>query len=134
MAESLVLNGPQGPVKYVESTEWSTHPDYQGNGLAPANLSVVNAQVLHAGPDSIVGAETNLHPNVRADLIGNRVGFSIPPRNFAAQILKQNVRVGDGEEPTGLRDFSFMYLPQLVKDIYYSADDRQKIMEMVLNS
>jgi hypothetical protein len=94
----------------------------------------VNAQVLQASPDSIVGAETNLHPNVRADLTGNRVGFSIPPRNFATQILKQNVKVGDGESPMGLRDFSFMHLPQVVKDLYYSADSRRQIMQMVFSA
>ena len=53
----------------------------------------------------------------RADRVGNAIGMRVPPRRVGEtdipQILQQNVTVGDGRMPGGLRDFTMMYLATL---------------------
>jgi len=117
MAELLRL--PLGNEEYipvVESTEWRTGEGYEGQGIMAAGVSFLHAQVLRdleelSRPPLII-AETNYL--TRADWVGNAVGMRVPLRQVGQtdipQILQQNVVVGDGRMPEGLRDFTMMYL------------------------
>lgn len=117
MAELLRL--PLGNGEYitvVESTEWRTREGFEGQGIMAAGVSFLHAQILRdleelARPPLII-AETNYL--TRADRVGNAVGMRVPLRHvgeiYIPQILQQNVAVGDGLIPDGLRDFTMMYL------------------------
>jgi hypothetical protein len=139
MAQRLELPGSDGPVNLVESTEWCTRPgdEHMNKGYVTTALSVLNAQVLNDLRDAsdsqpVIYAECNFQN--RSDHVGNSVGFHIPPRHYARQILAQNVKIGDGlDHPTELRDFSFMYLPGQAQEDggYYDRDQVDAIMEMV---
>lgn len=114
MAEHLELEGPDKAFDIVESTEWRTESQSQGKGLMPFVLRDLNAQIIKDLQHRYVGrpliyAECNY--TSRSDRSGYRAGFRIPNRQFAPQIIPQNVRVNDGKVPCGLRDFSFMYVP-----------------------
>lgn len=120
MAELLRLplgNGENLPV--VESTEWRTREGFEGQGIMAAGVSFLHTQVLRdleglPRPPLII-AETNYR--TRADRVGNAIGMRVPPRRVGEtdipQILQQNVTVGDGRMPGGLRDFTMMYLATL---------------------
>jgi hypothetical protein len=113
-AERLTYQGAEGPFNLVESTEWRTHPDYMQHGLMGHNLWRLNNQILGDLRDveakmPLVFAECNFM--TRADKAGRRAGFEIPSRQFAGQIIAQNVIVNDGHYPSGLRDFVFISLP-----------------------
>lgn len=113
-AERLTIPSSQGEVTLVESTEWRTRDEYSGQGLMTATLSMLNAQVLHdLGTEEnlpIIYAECNFQS--RSDRAGHGAGFVVPTREHAPQIIKQNVRVGDGYTvpQTDLRDFTYMHL------------------------
>jgi hypothetical protein len=84
------------------------------HGLMGSNLWKINNQVLddlqiENGRSPLIFAECNFM--TRADKAGQRAGFRIPPRSYAAQIVVQNVMVRDGHKPVGLRDFTFLSLP-----------------------
>lgn len=117
MAELLRL--PLGNDEYipvVESTEWRTREGYEGQGFMAAGVSFLHAQVLwdleELPRPPLIIAETNYR--TRADWVGNAVGMRVPLRQvgetYIPQILQQNVAVGDGHTPGGLRDFTMMYL------------------------
>lgn len=139
MAERLEIPGKNGPVDLVESTEWCTRPgeEYAKKGYITTALSVLNAQILRdlrdsSGRQPVIYAECNFQN--RSDHAGSSVGFRIPPRQFARQILAQNVRIGDGlDHDTTLRDFSFMYLPKQPQQPggYYDQASVNAVMEMV---
>jgi hypothetical protein len=129
MAEELrlPLGGGQS-VSVIESTEWCTRPDASRLGFMSATVGYLHAQVVDSMRNSehprIVIAETNIYSG--AHFVGNAVGMEVPPRQigslFVPQTLVQNVEVGDGIMPAGLRDFSMMYLTQQNIDTHYSAD------------
>jgi hypothetical protein len=98
-AQRIDLEG----VPLVESTEWRTRDRFQGQGLMTGNLHVLHAQVLNDIESPVIYAETNFAS--RADRSGHGAGLVIPRRQFAPQVVKQNVEV-DGV----LTDFSFMSL------------------------
>ncbi len=134
MAELLtipVLGGKTLDV--VESTEWAVHPDHYRKGLAAATLSAVNAFVLRdrrrSGRRPLILAECNFRS--RADLLGLSVGFTIPPREHAAQIILQNVEVGDGHAPVGYRDFVAMGLFKRAQNRYYNNQTVHEITESI---
>lgn len=113
-AERLTIPSAQGEVTLVESTEWRTRDEYSGQGLMTGTLSMLNAQVLSDLQTEsnlpIIYAECNFQS--RSDRAGHGAGFVIPGRELAPQIIKQNVRVGDGYTvpQTDLRDFTYMHL------------------------
>ncbi len=110
MAERLDLPGFSGNLTLIESTEWRSLED---KGLMPTTLRYLNQQIATDTADysqpPLVYAECNF--TSRSDRAGYRSGFRIPSRDYAAQILVQNVAVGDNILEKGLRDFTFMYLP-----------------------
>ncbi len=115
MAEKLTMNIANGQtLDLIESTEWSVAPEEAGNGAMAATVSALNAQILHdyrhrATP--LIYAECNFQS--RADRAGMSVGYEVPDREYAPQILVQNVAVGDGQNTNKpYRDFHFMYLSQ----------------------
>ena len=120
MAERLSMPTSNGNLEIVESTEWRVHDDYSKKGLMVAVLTHLNAQILSDFYENgqnipLICAECNFQ--TRSDWAGFKAGFRIPPRDIRkgppAQILVQNVAVGDGQDwpADKLRDFSFMYLP-----------------------
>jgi hypothetical protein len=133
MAERLEIPGPDGPLDLVESTEWCTRPgeDYRGHGFMAATLTAINAQVLHSLRDSprgqpLIYAETNF--TARSDRAGHAVGLRIPSREYARQILAQNVTVADGIATAGLRDFSFMYLAEQIRALHYDTEQTGRLI------
>lgn len=120
MAERLQMPTSIGEIDIVESTEWRVRDGYGGQGLMTSVLVHLNAQILadfyrSQRPVPLVIAECNFQS--RSDRAGYGAGFRIPVRGQGlkppAQILVQNVAVGDGQDwpADKLRDFSFMYLP-----------------------
>lgn len=122
-------------IDMVESTEWSIHPDYEGNGYMPAILNMLNAQVfsdLQMSPNygPFIYAECNFAS--RADFAGAAAGFRVPDRDHASQILVQNVPVGDRRVlPSSLRDFTFMYVTQDMIDKHYSPDQVANMVKLI---
>jgi len=104
-----------GEVDLVESTEWRTRDEYAGQGMMTATIAMLNTQILSdrrvSGRKPLIYAECNFQS--RSDRAGSGAGFEIPSREFAKQIIVQNVHVGDGypSEEGKLGDFTYMYLP-----------------------
>lgn len=118
MAELLGLPTGTGEcIPIVESTEWRTREGYKNQGLMTATTWLLHSQIvsdLSGLPRRpLIIAETNF--STRSDFVGNAVGMVIPARSIGEttipQILVQNVVVGDGIMPEGLRDFTMMYIP-----------------------
>lgn len=117
MAERLDMPLRDGrSVPIVESTEWRTAPGYERRGLMAATVADLHNHVVSDLEDCslppLVIAETNFTSD--AFRVGWAAGMEVPNRRdgrIPAQMLVQNVEVGDGYEPHGLRDFVFMYLP-----------------------
>jgi len=134
MAERLTLPGNDGPIDLVESTEWATRKGHDGNGYTPTALAALNAQILGDLADSpngrpLIFAECNF--TNRADRTGSSVGMVIPSREYASQVLPQNVVVGDGQQPHGYRDFNLMVLPLKSQQAYYSPGQIDHILGMI---
>lgn len=134
MAERLPLQGTDGPIDLVESTEWAARKGHGGNGHAPTALAVLNAQILRDLAESpngqpLIFAECNFMN--RADLTGSKAGMAIPSRRYANQVLPQNVEVVDGKEPAGYRDFNLMILPREAQQSYYGPRQIESILAMV---
>lgn len=134
MAETLNLPTPHGKLPLVENTEWYMQESHRGKGLMAGVLAALNAQIVRTffarGEQPLVYAECNF--TSRSDRAGYAAGFRIPPR-FANQTLMQHVAVNDGIKPTGLRDFSFMYLPQAAfyENSGYNARQIDQIMSTI---
>jgi len=119
MAERLTLPGLNGPLHLAESTEWRTRPGWFDHGLTTRNVIALNARIhcdlREATGAHIIFAECNVASG--AYRAGYRAGFRVPDMNrFAAQIILQNVTVQDTDVTSlapGLRDFVFMYAPDL---------------------
>lgn len=135
MAERKDFMGTDGsPVDLVESTEWAARKGHGGNGYAAAALAVLNSQILSDLAESpngppLIFAECNFMS--RADLTGSKAGMAIPSREYASQVLQQNVVVDDGKEPAGYRDFNFMILPHDVRQTQYTPEQTGRILHMV---
>lgn len=117
-AERLTYQGAKGDFDLVESTEWSTTPDFRraGQSLMSYNLWRMNQEILsdlgcQNSKVPLIFAEANFM--TRADKAGRRAGFRIPPRRREiGQMVIQNVGVNDGLEPVGRwRDFTFLAVP-----------------------
>lgn len=124
MAERLTLPGKDGkPVDLIETTEWVTAPKYQNNGYMPAALHYLNAQIIrdmrNKGIVPVIYAECNVQS--KAYRAGMKSGLQMPDTSVASQILQQNVGIGDGlgNQPSGLRDFAFMYMSRDVMENVY---------------
>ncbi len=116
-----------GTLSLVESTEWRGRDDVRNLGLVSASVTYLHAQVIRdlsvLSTPPLIFAETNYMS--RAYRVGFASGMDVPPRKVRGlsipQILEQNVEVGDGYEPIGLRDFMVMYLPPEAYTQLYST-------------
>lgn len=137
MAERLDIPGVTGEITFVESTEWKTRDEKAGQGLMTATLAMLNAQIFsdlegtagNENPIPLIYAECNFQSH--ADRAGYGAGLRIPSREFAPQILAQNVHVNDGipVEDGKLRDFTFMYLPKETIQKEYDPIQRAAMIE-----
>jgi hypothetical protein len=122
-------------VHIIESTEWRTQLDVGQRGYGAATVSHLNTQIIHdmeEGNDAYtIIAETNFRSG--AYRVGNGTGMSIPHRDrggvIVPQVLVQNVAVGDGLDPAGMRDFIMMYLGSEAQRTYYPPGVRRAILE-----
>jgi hypothetical protein len=118
------------PLALVESSEWRRRDDLTEHGLMAATVSYLHAQVLRDLPNPLIFAETNFRTN--AHRVGFGAGMEVPKRTMfgmtVPQILVQNVEVGDGQSPVGLRDFTMLYVPRLNIDRLYSPVLRQDML------
>lgn len=135
-AERLTLPvGDGNQVHIIESTEWRTRKDAGRQGFGAATVSHLHTQVIddmeRGNEPYVIIAETNYLSG--AYRLGNGSALRIPMRQFnhvtIPQILVQNVAVGDGLAPQGLRDFIMMYLDDESKRIYYSPAMRRAVLE-----
>ncbi len=131
-AERIDFKRERKPLTLVESTEWATDQNYRRKGLMRGTVSHMNAQILRdLGPETVIYAECNWM--TKAFRVGHAAGLAMPQpdaRRNTHQILRQNVAVGDRIEPSGLRDFVFMYLPQdeIMKN--YSFKTVDEVLQM----
>ena len=108
----------------VESTEWRRSDGISRHGLMSATVSHLHAQIFRdlASENPLIIAETNFRS--RAHNVGFAAGMDVPPRIIEGspvyQTLIQNVSVGDGLTPEGLRDFTMMYISDTARDTLYS--------------
>jgi len=123
-----VVDGLRLPI--IENTEWRRSDDTNRHGLAAAAVSHLNAQILEdiGSLHPVIIAETNYHSG--AHHVGFASGMEVPTRTIHGraipQMLIQNVRVGDGLQPDGKRDFTMMHLPdQTIQTIYDPASRRE---------
>jgi hypothetical protein len=131
MAEKISFKGKDGrDIDIVELTEWSVGEDYRGNGYMAATIAQLTSQILHDywsrdQETPFIIAECNIQAGAYKS--GFSAGLRVPERTIfegkASQILQQNVTVGDGIAPAGLRDFAFMYLPPAILDAYYTEEE-----------
>lgn len=127
-AEAIEFAG----IKYIETTEYSTHKKYEGQSLSTTAVSALIAQVLR---DTFYNKDRNYIPVVTAEFntsssspaVGASSGFIIPEFGESDGILSYNVAVKDGGEPnivfaksnktdrgipfSMLRDFALAVLP-----------------------
>jgi hypothetical protein len=129
IATGELLNMPLGNGGYlpvVESTEWRRIDSVHRHGLMAATVSHLHAQVFRdlEGQNPLIIAETNYWSG--AHNVGFAAGMDVAPREIAGgkvpQTLMQNVAVGDGIEPSGLRDFTMMYVPIEARERLYNKD------------
>lgn len=139
MAETLELPGPHNTITLVESTEWCTLPEFAGQGIMAATLAGLHAQIINARRNhndtevingtEVIFAECNTTDS--APWVGHGSGLRVPRREFAPQILRQNVTVGDNKIPAGLRDFVFMYMTGQTREEFYNPDETQRILDSI---
>lgn len=115
----------RAPLPLVESSEWRRQDAVSQHGLMAATVSYLHAQVLRDVPNAHIFAETNFR--TRAHRVGFAAGMEVPERNVCGmrvpQILVQNVEVGDGLDPEGLRDFTLLHVSQVNRERFYSSRD-----------
>ncbi|MCX6732260.1 MAG: hypothetical protein NTV98_01840 [Candidatus Roizmanbacteria bacterium] len=123
MGEALVFDG----IYMVEATEFGTRTDLRGKNLSTVAVVGLTAQIVQKalyeeGHTPLIMAEFNMHPNSRSDVVGRKVGFTIPGVEGVegltdpTQVLRKNVAVLDGGGPS---DLLFSQLPD--KDRYRDA-------------
>lgn len=137
MGDRIDLIGKNGPITFVENTEWSTRPNgFRGKGYMSMAVTAIGAQVLSAlsnspnGP-AVLYAECN-HAS-RSDRVALNAGYQIPDRTLARQILARHVTVNDGLEPAGLRDFNIVTLPFVNASELYDPETLHQINEGLRN-
>ena len=125
MAEEVELDvDGLDPLRIVEITEASTHPDYRGRGLYRLVSGMLVSELLqchrqNGRPLNALYGECNLmtpgvlvaaHQNGRrfSHFDGVQLGTN-QPSEFG--ILPQNVRVDDGTETRAFNDFATSYYP-----------------------
>lgn len=119
-------------IPIIESTEWRRHENVNRHGLMAATISHLHAQVLDdlEQISPLIIAETNFWSG--AHNVGFATGMDVAPRyigeGFIPQTLVQNVRVGDGVEPAGNRDFTMLYLTQQSQNIYFTPVMRAEML------
>lgn len=129
MAERLDIPWSEGvSIPLVESTEWRTGEAFGSNGFMAGTLAHLHEQVVRDLAESpvppVIMAETNYAS--QAFRAGWAVGMEVPVRHVFGdirnppQILFQNVEVGDGLDPAGLRDFVLMHVPIPTMKLLYS--------------
>jgi hypothetical protein len=127
-AEKLRL----GDTTIIESTEWSTHPDFRRHGYATIAAIALNALILNDSDSTgrmSIFAEANMAPETPGFRVAHRAGFTTladltsPIPNH---VLPQHVSVG-GE----LRNFLLVQLDNEQISKYYSPTVRQQIMEYI---
>ncbi len=119
-------------IPIIESTEWRRHESVNRHGLMAATVSHLHAHVLDdiepCAP--LIIAETNFWSG--AHNVGFATGMDVAPRHigegFVPQTLVQNVRVRDGLEPVGNRDFTMLYLTPQSQNIYFTPVMRAEIL------
>jgi hypothetical protein len=125
MAERLDLPAGDDMLTLVESTEWKSRTDKEGQGLLAAAAATTHAQVLFDldGLKPFIYAECNYQ--TRADFAAHGIGMEIPRRSLSTapdflvpQSLMQNVFV-EGERS----DFTYWHLSPRGRETYYSEDD-----------
>jgi len=118
----------------IELSEWRRADFVERPGLMAAYNTYLIAQVLRdlstLHPAPLLFAETNYMSS--AHRVGFASGMDIARVSMGdsrvQQILVQNVSVGDGYMPEGLRDFTMMYVPQENIQTFYSLADLQVIL------
>lgn len=130
-AERIDFKRENEPLTLVESTEWVTYLSYRKRGLMTGAVNHLNAQILNdLGQETVIYAECNWKTG--AYRVGRASGLVMPEPNAGwgvYNILRQNVAVGDGREPVGLRDFVFMYLSKDEVVRSYSQPEILKILQ-----
>lgn len=122
-AERITFNAGGYNLELVENTEWKTREGFENQGLMTASIAHLNSQIIRdlRGLRYLIFAECNFMS--RSDRAAFGAGFIVPKRKFGSgtipQVLVQNVVVNDGFKPEGLRDFTFMYLPESSIREYY---------------
>ncbi|MEK7532952.1 MAG: hypothetical protein AAB542_00805 [Patescibacteria group bacterium] len=117
----------------VESTEWRRSDNAARGGLMAGAVSHLHGQVLQdlETYNPLIVAEANYWSE--AHNVGLAAGMVVPSRNMFGrkipQTLMQNVRVGDGKIPDGLRDFTMMYLPPMGRRSLYNRASRAAILQ-----
>lgn len=137
MAERLDLTNQDGTtVPIIESTEWCAKAGSRLRGMTAAVTIHLHAQVIsdlrYSPLPPLIIAETNLLS--RAFYVGDAAAMIVPPQPGEIkipQVLIQNVAVGDGLEPSGLRDFAVMYLPPTIMQQQYHQQALQEILQRV---
>lgn len=137
MGDRIDLIGKNGPITFVENTEWSTRPNgFRRKGYMSMAVTAIGAQVVSELNDSPYGpavlyAECN-HAS-RSDRVALNAGYRIPDRSLARQILARHVTVNDGLQPAGLRDFNLVTLPFVNASELYDTDTLNRINEGLRN-
>lgn len=130
------LNMPVGDgrvLPIVESTEWRRTDSAERGGLMAGTVALLHGQILQDLEihNPLIVAETNYWSD--AHNVGLAAGMAVSPRELSGrrvpQVLMQNVRVGDGKEPDGLRDFTMMYLPPDVRNLLYDRASRAAMLQ-----
>lgn len=117
----------------VESTEWRRSDTAEHGGLMAGTVAHLHGQILEDLEihNPLIVAETNYWSD--AHNVGLAAGMALSPRELSGgsvpQVLMQNVRVGDGKEPDGLRDFTMMYLPPDVRNLLYDRASRAAMLQ-----
>lgn len=129
------LNIPVGDgrvLPVVESTEWKRSDTAERGGLMAGTVVHLHGQVVHdlSSIDPLIIAEDNYWSD--AHNVGLAAGMAVPLREIygrkVPQVLMQNVRVGDGQMPEGLRDFTMMYLPDATRRLLYDPASRAAML------
>lgn len=130
------LNIPVGDgrmVPLVESTEWIRSDAARGGaGLMAGTVAHLHGQVIQDLETIRPLPIGEVNYSSGAHNVGLAVGMRVPSRDVyggsVPQVLTQNVRVGDGKSPEGLRDFTMMYLPEAARRSLYDPASRAAML------
>ena len=146
IAEAVVFAG----LRYYETTEYSTHDGFEGQGLCTASVAGLVAQILstnaNEGNEKIPVVTAEFNTCSTSVLIGASVGLEVPMIDGVPQILSYNVAVNDRSEPNPifanddqqdrgipyryLRDFAVGVLPKKNIVELYPPEHVERIMDL----